>query len=77
MLRDRLSEEPFGCGDVAVFAEEEINSMSLFIYCPVEIRPSSSDFDIRLINTPRGADRTGVAQLNQTTKHWDTAYFSH
>ncbi len=62
VLFDRLSEELFGGSDVAVFAEEEINSESLFIYCTVEIRPSPSDFDIRLIDTPRSADRTSVAQ---------------
>ncbi len=62
VLFDRLSEELFGGSDVAVFAKEEINSESLFIYCTLEIRPSPSDFDIRFIDTPRSADRTSVAQ---------------
>ena len=61
MLFDRCSEELFG-GDVAVFAAEEINGESPFINGAVEIRPTSPDFDIGLIDTPRGADRTGVAQ---------------
>ncbi len=32
VLFDRCSEELFGGGDVVVFAEEEINSESPFIY---------------------------------------------
>ena len=53
---DRLAEERLGRGNVTLWAETEVNGISCAIDRPVEIDPSTLDFHLGLVHTPR---RTG------------------
>jgi hypothetical protein len=45
-------KELFGCGNIAMLTQQEVNGESLFIDCAVEVSPSPSDSDVSLINAP-------------------------
>jgi hypothetical protein len=45
-------EESFGCGNISMFTQQEINRESLLIDSAIKVSPSPSDSDIRLVNAP-------------------------
>ena len=52
MLFYRSYEELFGCGNIAMFTQQEINRESLFIDSTRQVSPPSSDSDVRFVYTP-------------------------
>jgi hypothetical protein len=45
-------KELFGCANISMLTEQEVNGESLLIDCAVEVSPSPPDSDVSLINTP-------------------------
>ena len=61
MLFNGSGKEPFGCGNISVFAQQEIDCQAALIDCTIQVSPPSSDSDVRFINTPRCTDRSRIA----------------
>jgi hypothetical protein len=51
-LHDRTRKEALGCSNIAVFAQEKIDGLSLSIYRAVEVGPVPFDSNVRLIAPP-------------------------
>ena len=56
MPLERLAQKPFGGGEVSPLAEPEFDRVAVAVDGAVEIRPTSTDFDVRLIHMPSPAD---------------------
>ena len=49
-------EELFGGSEIAPFAEPELDGVADIVDGPVKIQPSTTNFDVRLIDVPFSAD---------------------
>jgi hypothetical protein len=53
---ERLAQKSLGSGQIAPFAEPELNGVAMVVDGSIEIHPSPSDFDVRFIAMPFPAD---------------------
>src|SRR4051812_29165363 len=51
-----LAQEPYGGSEIALLVEPELDRAAVAVGRPVEVSPTTSDFDIRFINMPLASD---------------------
>src|SRR5262245_40309281 len=60
-LRDRLLQEPLGCGHIAPFTQEKVNGLPVLVDPPIEIDPVAFHLSICFVDAPGGTHRPSIA----------------